>query len=141
MNSARHDPGLRIGETGTQRLIGWVTDTGHPDGRARVWLDITPDHTNRHGVLHGGIIATLLDSACGISGSMRADMATMPPMLSVSFTTQFLAPVSKGRVTAIGTVTGGGKRTMFIGAELTDEAGTLIATSTGVYKPVRQEHR
>ena len=139
MNSARHDPELRIGETGTQRLIGWVTDTGHPDGRARVWLDITPDHTNRHGVLHGGIIATLLDSACGISGSMHVDKATMPPMLSVSFTTQFLAAATSGsRVTAIGTITGGGKRTLFIGAELADEQGTLIATSTGVYKPVRQ---
>ena len=139
MNSARHDPVLRIGETGTQRLIGWVTDTGHPDGRARVSLDVTGDHTNRHDVLHGGIVATLLDSACGISGSMHMDPVDLPPMLSVSFTVQFIAPMLQGQATAIGTVTGGGKRTLFISGELRDDSGRLIATSTGVYKPARKD--
>lgn len=142
MNSAQPEAvtnTLRIGETGTQRLIGWVSDTGHPDGRARIWLDVTDDHTNRHDVLHGGIIATLLDSVCGITGSMRVDPVLLPPMLSVSFTVQFMAPMTRGRITGVGTVTGGGKRTMFISGELHDEQGRLIATSTGVYKPVRQE--
>ena len=59
-------------------------------------------------------------------------------MLSISFTTQFVGPVSSGRVTAIGTVTGG-KRTLFIEGELRDEDGRLIATSSGVYKPARRE--
>ena len=133
-----HEPELIVGETGAQRLIGWVVDVGHPDGRARIMLDVTGDHTNRHGVLHGGLIASLLDSACGFSGSIRIDPATRPPMLSISFTTQFVGPVSSGRVTAIGTVTGG-KRTLFIEGALRDEDGRLIATSSGVYKPARRE--
>lgn len=127
------------GETGAQRLIGWVTDVGQPDGRARLYLDVTPDHTNRHGALHGGIIAMLLDSACGYTGSLHIDPERLPQMLSLSFTTQYLAPASAGLVTAIGQVTGGGRRTLFISGELHDGAGRLIATSTGVYKPVRQK--
>lgn len=126
------------GETGAQRLIGWITDVGQPDNRARLYLDVTPDHTNRHGVLHGGIIAMLLDSACGYTGSLHIDRDSLPQMLSLSFTTQFLAPGSGGSVVAMGQVTGGGRKTLFIAGELWDADGQLIATSTGVYKPVPQ---
>jgi len=141
LNSARPEAAqasLIVGETGAQRLIGWVTDVGQPDGRARLYLDVGEQHTNRHGVLHGGIIAMMLDSACGYTGSLHMDAGSLPPMLSVSFTTQFLAPAETGRVTATGKVTGGGKRTLFIAGELHDASGHLIATSTGVYKQVPQ---
>ena len=128
--------GLIHGETGAQNLIGWVTDVGQPDGRARLYLDVTDRHANRHGVLHGGIQAMLLDSACGYTGSLHLDRATMPQMMSLSFTTQFLAPCGQGRVMAIGRVTGGGKRTLFIESALWDAAETLVATGTGVYRQV-----
>ncbi|MHA6264552.1 PaaI family thioesterase [Arenibacterium sp. CAU 1754] len=143
MNSAQPEetPGLIVGETGAQRLVGWVTDVSHADRRARLYLDVGPQHTNRHGVLHGGIIAMLLDSACGLTGSLKADPETLPPMLSLSFNTQFLAPAKSGHVTAIAQVTGGGRRTLFISGELHDQDGTLVATSAGVYKPVPQEKR
>ena len=141
MNSAQpKDDGRRIeGETGAQKLIGWVTDVSHPDGRARLTLQVDERHTNRHSVLHGGIIAMLLDSASGYTGSRHADDATLPPMLSLSFTTQFLAPAHAGEVMAIGRVTGGGRSTLFVEGELRDADGRLIATSTGVYKRVPQE--
>lgn len=130
---------LIFGETGAQKLIGWVTDVGQPDGRARLYLDVEQHHTNRHGVLHGGIIAMLLDSACGYTGSLHIDADTLPQMLSLSFTTQYLAPGGSGKVIARGIVTGGGRKTLFIAGELLESGGRLIATSTGVYKPVRQE--
>ncbi|MEX0340359.1 MAG: PaaI family thioesterase [Arenibacterium sp.] len=129
---------LIFGETGAQKLIGWVTDVGQPDGRARLYLDVTSEHTNRHGALHGGIIAMLLDSACGYTGSLHINPDTLPQMLSLSFTTQYLAPGGSGQVMAQGRVTGGGRKTLFIGGELLDNDGRLLATSTGVYKPVRQ---
>ena len=129
---------LIIEETGAQKLVGWVTDVGQPDGCARLYLDVTIDHTNRHGALHGGAIAMLLDSACGYTGSLHIDREALPQMLSLSFTTQYLAPGGSGQVMARGLVTGGGRRTLFIAGELLDSDGRLLATSTGVYKPVRQ---
>lgn len=128
--------GLIHGETGAQRLIGWTTDVGQPDGRARLYLDVDERHGNRHGVLHGGIQAMLLDSACGYTGSLHLNREEMPQMMTLSFTTQFLAPCGSGRAMAIGRVTGGGKRTLFIEGELWDAAERLVATSTGVYRPV-----
>ncbi len=133
------DEGLITGETGAQRLIGWVVDVGRSDGRARLTLEVGDQHTNRHKVLHGGIIAMLLDSACGYTGSLSLDREKLPQMLTLSFNTQYLAPAGPGKVVATGRVTGGGRKTMFIEGELHDANGVLVATSTGVYKTVRQE--
>ncbi|OUS38465.1 thioesterase [Rhodobacterales bacterium 56_14_T64] len=129
------------GETGPQRVIGYVLDVSHRDGGARCWLDLTDDHLNRHGVLHGGIATMLLDSASGATGSMSIDPAGRAPFLTMSLTTNFLAPARTGRVTATGRITGGGTSTIFIEAQLIDEAGQLIATSTGVFRKVPDHRR
>ncbi|MGB0438940.1 MAG: PaaI family thioesterase [Paracoccaceae bacterium] len=126
-------------ETGTQRLLGYVIDVGHPDGRARCWLDLDARHLNRHGVLHGGIASMLLDSASGATGSLSVDPTGRAPFLTVSLTTQFIAPGMPGRVTAVGQFTGGGRSLQYISAELHHADGTLIATSNGVFKRVPQE--
>ncbi|MEP5151445.1 PaaI family thioesterase [Planktotalea sp.] len=126
-------------ETGTQRLVGYVVEVGHADGFARCWLDVDERHLNRHNVLHGGIATILLDNASGTAGSLTVDAAGLTPFLTISMTTQYLASGKRGRVTAIGKVTGGGRSTKFISAELRHEDGTLIATSSGVYKRVPQE--
>lgn len=126
-------------ETGTQKLVGYVMDVGQPDGRARVWLDLDERHLNRHRVLHGGIASMLLDSASGATASMMIDRTGKAPFLSISLNVNFLAPGLPGRVTAIGNITGGGRSVKFISAELHHEDGTLIATSTGVFKRVPLE--
>ncbi len=123
-------------ETGTQRLVGYVIDLSDPGGQARVSLDLEDRHLNRHGVLHGGIAAMLLDSASGFTCSLAGDPETAPPVLTVSLTTNFLAPGKPGRVTAVGKITGGGRALTYASAELTHADGTLIATSTGVFKRV-----
>lgn len=125
-------------ETGTQTLIGYVVDISDP-AHGRCYLDLGPQHLNRHGVMHGGIAAVLLDNACGMTGSLSVDPCGMNPFLTISLTTQFLAAGLPGRVTATGTVKGGGRSLFYIDAELVHQDGTVIATSTGVFKRVPQE--
>lgn len=125
-------------ETGTQTLVGYVVDISDP-AHGRCFLDLGPQHFNRHGVLHGGIAATLLDNACGMTGSLSVDPTGQHPFLTISLTTQFLAAGQLGRVTATGTIKGGGRSLLYIDAELVHEDGTVIATSTGVFKRVPQE--
>lgn len=126
-------------ETGTQKLVGYVLEIGHEDGCARVWLDLDERHLNRHNALHGGIATMLLDSASGATGSLMVDPSGLAPFMSVSLNVNFLASGKPGRVTAIGRITGGGKSIKFISAELHHEDGTLIATSSGVFKRFPQE--
>lgn len=114
--------GLIRDETGTQRLVGYVLDVGQPDRRARCILDMDERHLNRHGVLHGGIAATLLDNASGATASLTVDPAGRAPFLTISLDTQFIAPARAGRVTAIAEVTGGGRSLLFIAARLEHEA-------------------
>lgn len=127
-------------ETGTQSLLGYVLEIGHPDGGARCILDVTDAHLNRHNALHGGIMVTVLDNAMGATASLTASADGRSPFLTITMTTQFVAPAYAGqRVTAIGRVTGGGRSTLFIAADLVGEDGGLIASATGVFKKVRMK--
>ena len=131
------EPGIIRDETGAQRLVGYVLDVGAGDGTARCWLDLDARHLNRHQRLHGGIATMMLDNASGAAGSLSMDPSGRHPWLTLSMNVNFLAPGLPGRVTAIARITGGGRRTKFVEAELRHEDGTLIATSTGVFQPIR----
>ncbi|SFP67117.1 PaaI family thioesterase [Tranquillimonas alkanivorans] len=127
-------------ETGAQRTLGYVLDVGQGDGRARCILDVTEAHANRHGVLHGGIAALMLDNAMGATGSLTVDETGRSPFLTISMATNFVGPARVGqRITATGRVTGGGRSLLFIEARLEADGGTLIATATGVFKRVPRE--
>ena len=132
-------PGIIEAETGAQRMVGYVLDVGQPDRRARCRLVLDDRHTNRHGVLHGGIAAMLLDNACGATASLTLDDSGRRPFLTVSLNIDFVGPARQGGVTATGRVVGGGRSLLFVAAELVHDDGTLVATASGVFKPVRGE--
>ncbi|WP_269586113.1 PaaI family thioesterase [Roseibium sp. Sym1] len=125
-------------ETGAQKTLGYVLEIGHEDGSARCRLDVTEAHSNRHGVLHGGIATTILDNAMGATSSLTVDPKGRTPFLTISMSTQFQAPAHAGkRVTATARVTGGGRALLYLEATLVDEDDRLIATSIGVFKRAR----
>jgi uncharacterized protein (TIGR00369 family) len=103
-------------------------------GLAAFSLAVEPRHLNRRGSLQGGVIATLLDVACGYAG-LQTELG-MPPgtAVTIMLNISYLANVKDGTVTARGRVTGGGRRIYFAAAEVVTEAGTLIATAQGTFK-------
>lgn len=129
-------PALIVDETGTQRLVGYTLDVGQPDRQARCRLLVDDRHTNRHGVLHGGIAAMLLDSACGATASLTVDDSGRRPFLTISLTVDFVSAGRPGGVTATGRVVGGGRSLLFVAGDLVHDDGTLIATASGVFKRV-----
>ncbi|MBM2293126.1 PaaI family thioesterase [Sulfitobacter pseudonitzschiae] len=131
-------PGIIRNETGAQTLLGYVVDVSANDGKARCVLDVGAQHGNRHGALHGGIIACILDNAMGYGAAIHSSGDGSDKFLTISMNTQFIASSNSGRVTATGKVTGGGRNLMFLEGELHDEDGRLLATATGVYKKVRE---
>ncbi|MGI9374411.1 MAG: PaaI family thioesterase [Hyphomicrobiales bacterium] len=128
--------GIITNDSGMQNFIGYTLDVGRGDGCARCWLDIDHRFTNRHGVLHGGIISTMLDCAAGATASLTVDDTGLVPFLTISMNTNYLSPAKSGRITATGRVTGGGRSLVFIDAELRGDDDALIATANGVFKKV-----
>lgn len=129
--------GIIRGETGAQRSLGYELDVSGQDGCARCRMTVDGRHTNRHGVLHGGLVSVLLDSAMGATGSMTVDSSGRYPFLTISMSVNYLASAREGdALTATGRLTGGGRKVKFIEGELRDQDGRLIATASGVFKPV-----
>jgi uncharacterized protein (TIGR00369 family) len=77
-----------------QQLIGYRLVEWGPD-RAVIACEVAKDHLNRTNRLHGGIIATLCDTAGGYCDTPGETRSTV----TLSLTVNFVASVSGGRVT------------------------------------------
>lgn len=119
---------------GPRDLVGYEIIVDGGVGVCR--LEVGARHLNRHGMLHGGFIAMLLDNASGTTASLTMDDAGHTPVMTVTMSVNYLAPVGGGTVTARGRLRGGGRKTVFVDAELTGADGALVATSSGVFRRV-----
>jgi uncharacterized protein (TIGR00369 family) len=100
--------------------------------RGRVVFSLEPAefHYNPIGSVHGGIYATLLDSAAGCAVHTMLPAGTGYTSLDLSV--RFLRPIGSatGTVTCTGTVTNLGRRVALADARLEDGDGRLLATAT-----------
>ncbi|MCD9148302.1 PaaI family thioesterase [Pseudophaeobacter flagellatus] len=132
------DPFFEIEDPGVQQLVGYKTTIDRRDGSCLVTLDLEPPHLNRHGILHGGIVATVLDVVCGNTASQFFDRKNHAPLVTVSLTLSYVAAARAGRVSATARVTGGGASIAHVFGELVDAEGQLLATATGVFKRIKR---
>jgi uncharacterized protein (TIGR00369 family) len=85
---------------------------------------------NPMGTVHGGIIATLLDSALGCAVQSVLPDGAAYTTLSLEVKYLRAVPVDAGELLATGTVVHAGRRQATAEARLTDESGRLLATAT-----------
>lgn len=102
------------------------------EGEGSVAVTMTPQefHYNPLGTVHGGVIATLLDTAAGCS--VHSTLPAGVGYTSLDLTTKFLRPVTvaSGQVRCVGTVLQRGRRTALAQAQLFDARGSLMAHAT-----------
>lgn len=102
-----------------------------------VW-ETTADErfANTAGILQGGFLGAVCDSAMGASAVTyaRRDGARRVFVANAEMKTSFLRPVAIGsRLTCRATVVSGGERVAFCEAEVTDGDGRLVGKASSTY--------
>lgn len=112
------------------RLIG-MEFVGAARGEATLALTLRDELTRNEGLMHGGAIASLMDTA-----SAFAVMSLLGPgqqTVTIDLTIHFLRPVLDGRIEARARVLRAGRCLSTLAIELTDREGRLSATATTTY--------
>lgn len=121
-----------------QRLAGspfhaWlgieVVDAGK--GWVRVALEARAEHINLQGLVHGGLLATLADTAMGLA--LRTALEPGRRHVTIAMDVRFLRPGKPGRVEATGTAVRVGRSVGHAEASLVDERGRELARAQGTY--------
>jgi len=100
-------------------------------GEATLSMSVRPELTRMSGIVHGGAIASLMDSA-----SAFAVLTLLGPeeqTVTVDLTLHFLRPVSEGRIEARARVLRAGRRVCAVSIDATDASSKLVATALTTY--------
>ena len=100
-------------------------------GAATFALDVREELTRMGGILHGGAVVSLLDTAAAfaVHTVIEPDARTV----TVDLTVHFLRPASDGRIEAHARVLRRGRRVCILSVEALDANAEIIATSTMTY--------
>jgi uncharacterized protein (TIGR00369 family) len=94
-------------------------------GRTTFVFDVQPRHKQIHGVVHGGILASLADTA----GAIAAYTAVPPgvEIATLELKINYLEPVPGGRVKAEAKVLRSGRNFIVTECEIFNESGVMAA--------------
>lgn len=125
-----------------EKLIGFNQELGFElvewsEGHAVMEMDIKAMHLNRSGVLHGGVMATILDAVCGFCGVWRPEGEERALALTLTFSTNFMGQAREGRIRAVAERKGGGRKIFFSRGEVFGPDGSILAMAEGSYR-IRQ---
>jgi uncharacterized protein (TIGR00369 family) len=112
------------------KLLGFELDEVSP-GAATLGLKIRKDLMQNHGVVHGGAIASLIDTATAFA--IIPLLTPEEKVTTVDLTISYLRPITKGRVTASAMVVRAGRRLFVVSAQVKGEDGKLAATALSTY--------
>lgn len=145
---APHNPyglaGVRAAMAPAQRTETYPTDRFtnfvgieevHLEGEGRITaeVEIEEHHLNEGGVVHGGLLATLLDVVMGSAVVSTIDLDAGEWCATQSLNTDFLNPADEGPLEAVGVVDRRGGLAANCTGEVRGPEGTLLARATGVW--------
>jgi uncharacterized protein (TIGR00369 family) len=104
------------------------------DGYARISLEVKPEHLNRAGVVHGGVLATMLDHGGGFCGLFCDVPGNARYGMSLSLTCNFISQSKTGRIEVVGQRVKAGRKMYFAETEVRDAEGNILAKGTSVHR-------
>lgn len=97
---------------------------------AHIVIDVDERHLQPFGIVHGGVVATLIDTATFWAAFWR--LSSDSGLVNVDLKLNYLAavPLGRGRLTAVGRCLQAGRQISYSEAQVIDEVGRLIAHGT-----------
>lgn len=122
--------GDEYGHFPLRRFLGMDIEDVEP-GHAIARLKVSEDVLNPNGMVHGGVLFTMVDTAMG-----KATMALLEEgqlCASIEIQMRFLRPVSAGQLEADTTVVRRGRNVVHLESQIRDTDGALVATGAGTF--------
>ena len=117
----------KIKDTGFMTYNGlYIVDA--KENYVKIGVDITEKSLNPYGIVHGGLIYTLADSAMGIALATNGRTG-----VTLNCNIEYLAPGTGKKLFADTEIVKDGKTIVVIRVKVVNEENTLIATATGTY--------
>ena len=117
----------KIKDTGFMTYNGlYLVET--KENYAKIGVDITDKSLNPYGIVHGGLIYTLADSAMGIALATSGRTG-----VTLNCSVDYLAPGTGEKLFADTEIVKDGKTIVVFRVKVVNEKDELIATSTGTY--------
>ena len=106
-------------------------------GQVTVAMDVLDRHVNLQGLVHGGMLAILADTACGLS--IRSAMEAGRLHVTTDLDIHYLAPAEPGRLFGHGKSIKVGRSLAFAEASIEDAEGRLLARAQSRFSVIGRE--
>ncbi|TBW51883.1 PaaI family thioesterase [Marinobacter halodurans] len=118
---------------GFHKVLGYE-QASWEENEAVITVKLQPHHLNLAGVIHGGVLTSLLDIALAQAGTYCPYPGRMRKAITLSLTTSFTGQCSGGTITVTGTKRAGGSRIFNSTGEVRDDQGNLLAIGEGTFR-------
>ena len=103
--------------------LGVTADTA-AEGHARLEFHAGAEHLNPAGTVHGGVLATLVDTAMGLAARSSGEDGEVPA--TSQLTVAYLSPGKPGALVATAQVRKRGEHLLVCDAEIEQDGRTLV---------------
>ena len=104
------------------------------DGFARVVCETGPRHANRSGIVHGGVMLSMLDQASAYAGLWCSVPGNVRRAVTLDLDCRFTGQVASGRLVAEGRLVTRGRNIFFCRTEVFDAEGKLVAFGASTHR-------
>jgi uncharacterized protein (TIGR00369 family) len=112
-----------------------LVDAG--SGEVEIAFEAGPQHVNLQGLVHGGMLATLADTAMGLA--VRTVLDPGRRHVTVQISIEFLSPGRPGRIVAHGRAVKIGRQLGFAETDVVDARGRLLALARSTISVTSEE--
>ena len=134
-----------MGDTGTELIRAWLAASPFvlqlgisvdklDDGLAVLTLPFRPDHTTIADVVHGGALASLIDTAATAAAWAGADASGGLRGTTVALSVNFVGVARSQDVIATARVVRRGSTLVFVDVEALGADGSVVARGLATYK-------